>query len=105
MHILTVYESLVFGMRCAAGIDLVVCSQCLRGAVDLSSYATGLELKKLGLIDGHDMTLEACVTKLGCACVARRCSVSWALFLVLHTASPPRVCFLIESFPLPPPGT
>ncbi len=34
------------------------------GAVDLSSYATGERLQRLGLIDGHDMTLEACVTKL-----------------------------------------
>ena len=46
------------------GIVLVIVTQCLRGSVNLSSYAAGIHLKKLGLIDGKDMTIEACVTKL-----------------------------------------
>eukprot|EP00455_Lapot_gusevi_P030238 TRINITY_DN3249_c0_g1_i4.p1 TRINITY_DN3249_c0_g1~~TRINITY_DN3249_c0_g1_i4.p1 ORF type:complete len:343 (-),score=95.51 TRINITY_DN3249_c0_g1_i4:68-1066(-) len=46
------------------GVEIVVTSQCLRGSVNLSSYATGIQLRNLGLIDGHDMTIEACVTKL-----------------------------------------
>jgi L-asparaginase/Glu-tRNA(Gln) amidotransferase subunit D len=32
--------------------------------VDIGAYETGSELKKLGLMDGYDMTIEACVTKL-----------------------------------------
>ena len=48
----------------AHGVEIVVSSQVLRGAVELGVYETGSELKKLGLIDGCDMTIEACVTKL-----------------------------------------
>ena len=46
------------------GAVLVITSQCLRGHVDLSAYATGHALLSLGLIDGRDMSIEACCTKL-----------------------------------------
>lgn len=46
------------------GVVVVITTQCLRGSVQLGSYATGIQLKQLGLIDAHDMTIEAIVTKL-----------------------------------------
>lgn len=48
----------------AAGCVVVATSQCLRGSVDMSQYATGHALLRLGVIDGRDMTVESCVTKL-----------------------------------------
>jgi L-asparaginase len=43
---------------------IVITSQCLRGSVDMTQYATGIQLSQMGVIDGKDMTTEACVTKL-----------------------------------------
>jgi L-asparaginase len=43
----------------------IVCtSQCTRGSLDMNSYETGHILVDSGVIDGKDMTVEACVTKL-----------------------------------------
>ena len=50
----------------SSGIVVVGITQCVRGAVNLGSYATGSALMNLGVIDGNDMTIEATVTKLGC---------------------------------------
>ena len=46
------------------GIVVVNCSQCIKGTVNMSGYATGSALSKAGVISGHDMTLEATLTKL-----------------------------------------
>ncbi|MFT5814515.1 MAG: L-asparaginase [Psychroserpens sp.] len=47
-----------------AGIVIVNCSQCIKGTVNMKGYATGNALSKIGVTSGHDMTLEATLTKL-----------------------------------------
>ena len=44
------------------GVVIVACTQCLRGAVDLSAYATSLAAA--GVVSGLDMTVEAALAKL-----------------------------------------
>lgn len=46
------------------GVFVVNSTQCLRGSVDMRSYATGLALNQLGIASCYDMTPEAIVTKL-----------------------------------------
>ncbi|XP_061599837.1 60 kDa lysophospholipase isoform X2 [Cololabis saira] len=46
-----------------AGVIIINCTQCLRGAVS-ASYATGKVLMDAGLIPGGDMTPEASLSKL-----------------------------------------
>lgn len=48
----------------ARGVVIVDCTQCLRGSVHLSDYATGSALAKAGVISGFDMTAEAALAKL-----------------------------------------
>ena len=46
------------------GCNIVVTTQCLKGHVNMSLYATGNYFNDIGLINGHDMTIEAIVAKL-----------------------------------------
>lgn len=46
------------------GISVVVCSQCLYERSDFSIYQTGQKALETGVIEAHDMTTEATVTKL-----------------------------------------
>lgn len=49
---------------CDRGVIIVNVSQCLRGFVNDSPYATGTALSKCGVISGMDMTTEAALSKL-----------------------------------------
>jgi L-asparaginase len=59
-------HALLDALKSAAdrGVAIVNCTQCLRGAVDMSGYATGSGLREAGVIGGGDMTAEAALAKL-----------------------------------------
>lgn len=46
------------------GTVIVNCTQCFKGKVNMGGYATGHALALCGVSSGHDMTLEAALTKL-----------------------------------------
>ena len=53
-------------LRIAKQSNILVlnCTQCLRGKVNMSGYATGNALREVGVISGGDMTPEAALAKL-----------------------------------------
>jgi L-asparaginase len=48
----------------ARGVVIVNCTQCIRGTVDMGTYATGSALAGVGVLSGRDMTAEAALAKL-----------------------------------------
>lgn len=46
------------------GKVVVNITQCQQGTVQMGMYATGDQLRKAGVVSGHDMTVECAVTKL-----------------------------------------
>ncbi|KAI9908791.1 hypothetical protein PsorP6_003022 [Peronosclerospora sorghi] len=48
-----------------SGIPVTITSQCVQGRTQLDTYATGVNLLNMGVITSLDMTIEACVAKLG----------------------------------------
>jgi L-asparaginase len=54
----------VLAAAAARGVVLVNCTQCLRGRVNPSAYATGAALLQAGVVGGYDLTAEAALTKL-----------------------------------------
>ena len=46
------------------GIPVVNITQCTWGSVQMGNYETSTTLKKIGVISGKDLTIEAAVTKM-----------------------------------------
>ncbi|MDP4282731.1 MAG: type I asparaginase [Bacteroidota bacterium] len=46
------------------GIVILNVTQCKGGTVDMDKYETGVELEKIGVIGGYDITTESAVTKM-----------------------------------------
>ncbi len=52
----------------ARGVIIANTSQCLKGQVNMASYATGQALQQIGVISARDMTPEAATVKLQFLC-------------------------------------
>jgi len=48
----------------SSGVYVVNVSQCSRGSVSMGKYETSIELEKIGLINGKDITTESALAKL-----------------------------------------
>lgn len=46
------------------GVPIVNVTQCISGSVEMGSYETSVALKRMGMINGGDITTEAAVTKM-----------------------------------------
>jgi len=46
------------------GIQIINVTQCVTGRVNMGQYETSVELKKIGIIDGKDITTESALAKL-----------------------------------------
>lgn len=46
------------------GVTIVNISQCVAGNVVMNRYDTGYQLMDIGVVSGHDGTVEAAITKL-----------------------------------------
>lgn len=46
------------------GLVVVNVTQCMAGRVDMDAYATGIALKRIGVVSGEDLTIEAALAKL-----------------------------------------
>lgn len=64
------------------GKVVVNITQCQQGSVQMGLYATGEQLRKAGAVSGHDMTVEAAVTKL--------------MFLLAQDLSPDEIRMMME---------
>lgn len=47
-----------------SGVVVMNVTQCHAGSVDMDAYATGIAMKRLGVVSGWDSTLEAALAKL-----------------------------------------
>lgn len=59
----TLISMLKYGIN-ECNVEVVVCSQCTTGCVDMCQYATGYQIHELGCICAIDMTIECIVGKL-----------------------------------------
>jgi L-asparaginase len=46
------------------GVTILNVTQCQGGSVDMEKYQTGMALKKIGILNGNDITTEAAVAKM-----------------------------------------
>lgn len=47
-----------------SGIHIVIVTQCVGGSIILGHYETSVDLKRIGVIDGKDITTESAIAKL-----------------------------------------